>query len=145
MRNFLTAGWRRYAVAFVVAAASLGVIGACKPTKPPPSSTPCGAGVAACLTITPDRFTFTSFNQTTTFTVKNLGPDTTEPLHVGVNSDALFLPVQDNCSSKRLVLGDQCTVGVISGHIAGQPGHGFLTVFSDNSQQFGVSAELFSQ
>jgi hypothetical protein len=39
VRTFLTSGWRRYTMAFVVVAASLGVMGAqCQPPKPPAPS-----------------------------------------------------------------------------------------------------------
>jgi hypothetical protein len=46
MRRFASSGWRRYALAFVVVGASLGVMGAqCAPTKepvkePPPTNPP---------------------------------------------------------------------------------------------------------
>lgn len=148
MRKLLTAGWRRYAVAFVVAAASLGVIGACNPTKPPPPSTPCGAGVQACLTISPTEWTATSNGQTKTFTVKNLGPDQTEPLHAFLPSIG-FLLHNDDCSFKKLVRGNICTVGALATDVDSARGKvGHIEVESGNSQvdpdigQSGVSARL---
>ena len=147
MRNFHTASWRRYAVAFVVVAASLGVIAACNPNKKPapPPTDPClGATTGACLTITPDRFHFTSRLQTMTFTVKNTGPDTTAALHT-FSGDIFFaiIPGQDNCVTKTLVNGDQCTIGIINGHQPGETAHDTLEVQSENSQPHGVAAELF--
>ena len=38
MRKFLKARRRRYGVAIVIVAASLGVLAACNPTKPPPAA-----------------------------------------------------------------------------------------------------------
>jgi hypothetical protein len=87
MRNFLTARWRRYAVAFVVAAASVGIIAACTPTKPPPPpSNPCNGGPGACLTIQPDSWTNASPGETKTFTVTNTGPDETQTLDTNLGS-----------------------------------------------------------
>ena len=154
MQNFLTARWRRYAVAFVVAAASLGVIGACTPTKqPPPPDNPCGISSGACLTLSPVQWVFHTFRETKTFTVKNNGPDTSQPVRVAIfggNIDenrrnlewGLF---QDNCSGKSLVRGDQCTVGVQSTHIADNlTSQTNLNVSSANSQPDGDAAPLIA-
>jgi len=147
MRNFLTAGWRRYAVAVVVAAASLGVIAACNPTKPTPPPN------ASLLTISPNTWTFTSFRETKTFTVHNLGPGTSQPLRVAIfggnTSDARieleWTLFQDNCTGKSLVQGDNCTVGVQSTHEADTTvSQTFLNVSSDNSQQGGDQATLIA-
>jgi hypothetical protein len=90
MRNFLTARWRRYAVAFVVAAASLGVIAACNPTKPPPPppSSPCDGGPGGCLAIQPDSWGGGAVGATQAFTVTNQGPDDTSLLEVGLGSES---------------------------------------------------------
>jgi hypothetical protein len=154
MRNFLTARWRRYAVAFVVAAASVGIIAACTPTKPPPPpDNPCGITSGACLTISPVQWVFHTFRETKTFTVKNNGPDTSQPVRVAIfggNIDenrrnlewGLF---QDNCSGKSLVRGDQCTVGVQSTHIADNTtSETNLNVSSANSQPGGDTAQLIA-
>lgn len=149
MRNFLTARWRRYAVAVVVAAASLGVLGACNPTKPPPPPN------ASLLTIAPNTWTFTSFRETKTFTVHNLGPGTSQPLRVAIfggnTSDQRILlewtlvPTSDFCPGKTLVQGDTCTVGVESTHEADTTtSQTFLNVSSDNSQQGGDAATLIA-
>jgi hypothetical protein len=140
MRNFLTAGWRRYALAFVVVGASLGVIGACNPTKPPspppPTCAPGGGG--ACMAITPDQWTYTAQGEIKIFTVKNNGPDQSQLLFTGVfggnASPSEFVTVQDNCRLKTLVLGDSCTIGVQHFGDAGAHHDTFLVVGSDNSQ-----------
>ena len=162
MRKFLTAGWRRYALAFAVAGASVGVLGACQPTKPPPP-TPCGAGVEACLEITPTDASFL-LGTINTFTVTNLGPGQSHRLHetaldeAGVGGSGVFLinsgpgantANPDDCQDfhpNGLVRGDKCTIKVIA---AGNPGNrGILLVGSDNTQldpltgQRGVSAQL---
>jgi hypothetical protein len=50
----------------------------------------------------------------------------------GNASPSNFVPVQDNCSTKTLVVGDSCTVGV---QHFGDPGvDAYLVVGSDNSQ-----------
>jgi hypothetical protein len=159
MRNFLTARWRRYAVAFVVAAVSLGVLGACNPTKtptkpPPPPDNPCGATSGACLTIFPFQWSFTSFREVKTFTVKNEGPDQSLPLRVAIfggNIPDNLLPLnfrlfQDNCSGKSLVRGDQCTVGVEATHTAeNNTWETDLNVTSDNIQPpGGIAAHLIA-
>ena len=154
MQNFLTARWRRYAVAFVVAAASLGVIGACNPTKPPPPpASPCSGGSGACLSIFPLQWVFHTFSETKTFTVKNNGPDTSQPVRVAIfggNIDENRLSLewtlfQDNCSGKSLVNGDSCTVGVESTHIADTlTSQTFLNVSSANSQPDGDRATLIA-
>src|SRR5437762_3889752 len=77
MRNFLTARWRGYAVAFVAAAASLGIVGACSSLKPPPPKPSCaGAGEnrTSFLTFQPTLQNFTAGGQTFSFTVTNVGP-----------------------------------------------------------------------
>ena len=81
MRMFLTSGWRRYALAFVVVGASLGVMGAqCQPPKnpPPPSN----------LSIRPASWDFGNQEvgglDTEGFTVTNDGSGTTGPLAVSV-------------------------------------------------------------
>jgi hypothetical protein len=133
MRKFLTAR-RRYAAAFVVAAASLGIIGACNPTKPPPPSEP------AILTIAPNEWTFTKFGETKTFTVTNLGPGQSLPLRVGLfggnvpPTNVFFTTFQDSCLSKTLVSGDQCTIGVQSAPAGNATWDTFLVVSSENSQ-----------
>jgi len=158
MRNFLTAGWRRYAVAVVVVAASLGVIAACNPNKkpappPPPPASPCSGGPGACLSTSPVQWVFHSFGETKIFTVKNDGPDTSQPVRVAIfggNIDenrrslewGLF---QDNCSGKSLVRGDNCTVGVESTHIADNTtSQTNLNVSSANSQPEGWEAPLIA-
>src|SRR5690242_11571399 len=83
MRKFLPSGWRRYAIGFVVAGASLGVIGACQPTKSPAPKPVCFGGSGACLTIAPPSWAFTAPNEVHTFTVKNNGPDQSLPLFRG--------------------------------------------------------------
>jgi hypothetical protein len=155
MQNFLTAGWRRYAVASVVAVASLGVIGACNPTKPPPPppASPCSGGPGACLSTSPVQWTFHTFRETKTFTVKNDGPNASGPLRVAIfggNIDENRLQLewtlfQDNCSGKSLVLGDSCTVGVQSTHIAdNMTSETNLNVSADNSQPGGWAAPLIA-
>jgi hypothetical protein len=81
MRGFLTARWRRYALAFVVVGASFGIMGAqCQPSKPPPPPGPTG------LSISPteqDFGTDSADGQSSNFhffTVTNHGPGTTGPL-----------------------------------------------------------------
>jgi hypothetical protein len=149
MRKFSTAGWRRYALAFVVVGTSLGAIGACQPTKkepppPPPTCAPGGGG--ACLAITPDAWTFTSQGESKTFTVKNNGPDQSLSLHTGIlggnAGPSEFVKVEDNCVTKALVLGDSCTIKVQHFGDAGANHDSFLVVSSDNSQQGGASAHL---
>ncbi len=157
MQNFPTARWRRYAVAVVAAAAaSLGVIAACNPTKPPPPppDNPCGATSGACLTIFPFQWSFTSFNETKTFTVKNEGPDQSQPLRVALFGGNIppelliynFNIFQDNCSGKSLVRGDQCTIGVQESHTAeNNTWETDLNVSSDNSQPpGGIAARLIA-
>jgi hypothetical protein len=153
MRKFLTSGWRRYALAFVVVGASLGVMGAqCQPTKPPPSASPCINGIdeRACLTIEPTEWTFTSNGESKTFTVTNLGPDQTLPLSVSVPSIG-FLAQNDTCTNKTLVQGDLCTVDVQATDIDSARGKvGHILVGSGNTQvneefgQRGVSAHLLA-
>jgi hypothetical protein len=151
MRNFLKPGWRRYAVAVVVVAASLGVIGACNPTKKPPPPPP----NASLLTIVPNEWSFTSWGEIKTFTVHNLGPGTSQPLRVAIfggniSEDRLilewrFFGLNDFCPGKRLVQGDSCTVDVESTHVAdNMTSETFLNVSSDNSQQGGVAARLIA-
>jgi hypothetical protein len=152
MPKFLTSGWRRYALAFVVVGASFGVMGAqCQPTKPPPPG-PCINGVdeRACLTIDPTEQTFTSNGESHTFTVKNLGPDQTLPLNVSVPSIG-FLAQNDTCTNKTLVQGDLCTVAVQATDIDSARGKvGHILVGSGNTQvdqefgQRGVSAHLLA-
>jgi hypothetical protein len=138
MRNFLPSGWRRYAIGLVVVGASLGAISACQPTKTPPApKAVCFGGPGSCLTIAPPSWTFTSHGEVHTFTVKNYsGPDQSQPLFRGIfggnASPSAFVPVQDNCSTKTLVVGDSCTVGVQS--FANPGTNAFLVVGSDNSQ-----------
>jgi hypothetical protein len=149
MQNFLTARWRRYAVAFVVVAASLGVIGACSPNKKPAPPN------ASLLTIEPSEWTFTSFRETKTFTVHNLGPGTSQPLRVAIFGGNIdenrlslewdLVPTNDFCPGKTLVQGDQCTVVVQSTHIADtMTSETFLNASSDNSQQGGTAAHLIA-
>jgi hypothetical protein len=165
MWKFPTARWRRYPLAFVGVGASLGIIGACNPTKkePPPPPTPCGAGVEACLEITPDAANF-FLGTINTFTVTNLGPGQSHRLHEaaldenGIGGSGVFLinsgagastANPDDCQAfhpNGLVRGDKCTVKVVA---AGNPGdRGILLVGSDNTQldpltgQRGVSAQL---
>jgi len=89
MRNFLTAKWRRYALAFVVVGASFGVMGAqCQPTKPPPPSSPCDGGPGACLAIQPGSWGGGAVGATQAFTVTNQGPDETLLLEVGLGSQS---------------------------------------------------------
>jgi hypothetical protein len=148
MRNFLTAGWRRYALAFVVVGASVGVLGACQPAKPqpppPPTCAPGGAG--ACLMITPDSWTYTSQGESKTFTVKNNGPGQSLSLHTGIlggnATPSELVNVEDNCVTKVLVVGDSCTIKVQHFGDAGAHHDSFLVVSSDNSQQGGASAHL---
>ena len=65
MRKFLKARRRRYGLAIVIVAASLGVLAACNPTKPqPPPNNACGATTGACLTISPLQWPFYIFNET---------------------------------------------------------------------------------
>jgi hypothetical protein len=156
MRNFLTARWRRYAVAFVVAAASLGAVAACNPNKkpappPPPPDNLCGITSGACLTIFPLQWVFHSFGETKTFTVKNNGPDTSQPVRVAIfggNIDETRLSLewrlfQDNCSGKSLIRGDSCTVGVESTHVADNAtSQTNLNVSSANSQPGGDAVPL---
>jgi hypothetical protein len=159
MRNFLTARWRRYAVAFVVVAASLGVIGACNPTKSPlkqpPPDNPCGITSGACLTISPVQWVFHTFRETKTFTVKNNGPDTSQPVRVAIfggnideNRRSLewgLVPTNDFCPGKSLMRGDTCTVVVESTHIADTlTSQTFLNVSSANSQPDGDVATLIA-
>jgi hypothetical protein len=155
MRKFSTSGWRRYALAFAVVAASLGVIAACNPTKKePPPDNPCGATSGACLTIFPIQWPFSSFGETKTFTVKNEGPDQSLPVRVAIFGgnippellDLNFNIFQDNCSGKSLVRGDQCTIGVQNTHTAeNNTWETDLNVVSDNSQPpGGVAARLIS-
>jgi hypothetical protein len=136
MRNFLKPGWRRYAVAVVVVAASLGVIGACNPTKkePPPPK-------MALLTIAPNEWTYTSQGEVKSFTVTNLGPDQSLPLRRGIfggnANPAEFVPANDlsNCIGRTLVQGDNCTVVVQHFGVPGAHHDAFLVVGSDNSQE----------
>ena len=158
MQNFLTAGWRRYAVAVVVAAAGLGVIGACNPTKPPPPpppASPCSGGQGACLSTSPVQWTFHTFRETKTFTVKNDGPDTSQPVRVAIfggntsedriNLEWTLVQTNDFCPGKSLVPGDTCTVGVQSTHIADTlTSQTFLNVSSANSQPDGDVATLIA-
>jgi hypothetical protein len=167
MRKFLTARSRRYALAFVVVGASLGVFGACQPTKkepPPPTPVdPCNGGSGACLTITPTDAAF-QLGTIHTFTVTNTGPDRSLRLHrtaldeQGVGGSGVFLinsgpgantANPDDCQDfhpNGLVLGGKCTIKVVA---AGNPGdRGILLVGADNTQldaltgQRGVSAQL---
>jgi len=159
MRNFLTATWRRYAVAFVVAAASLGVIGACNPTKtptpPPPPASPCSGGPGACLSTSPVQWTFHTFRETKIFTVKNDGPDTSGALRVAIfggniPEDRLSLnftlfQTNDFCPGKSLVSGGTCTVGVEATHTAENTTFETnLNVSADNSQAGGWAAPLIA-
>jgi hypothetical protein len=151
MRKFLTAGWRRYALAFVVVGAGFGVMGAqCQPTKPPASACINGIDERACLTIDPTESTFTSNGEVETFTVKNLGPDQTLPLGVSVPSIG-FLAQNDTCTNKTLAQGDLCTVEVKATDIDSAKGKvGHILVGSGNTQvneefgQRGVSAHLLA-
>jgi hypothetical protein len=84
MRNFLSSGWRRYALPSVVVAASLGVMGAqCQPTKPPPPP-------PSDLSISPTAWDFGDNRinnpnfEGTSFRVTNNGPETTGPLAFSV-------------------------------------------------------------
>lgn len=154
MGRFLAPGWRRYAVVFVVVGASLGVIGACTPTKPePPPKAVCLGGPGACMTIAPPSWAFTAHAEVHTFTAKNNGPDQSLPLHTGLfggnATPTSFVIVQDNCVGKTLVVGDSCTVGVQSFANVGEDTN--LVVGADNSQldtdlgQLGVKAPVNRQ
>lgn len=138
MRSFLPSGWRRWTIGIVVVGASLGIIGACNPTKPPPSPQPvCFGGPGSCLTVALPAWTFTTQGEVHTFTVKNNGPDQSELLFSGIfggnAGPSEYVIVQDNCVMKRLVNGDSCTIGVQTFGVGN--GHdAFLVVGSDNSQ-----------
>lgn len=154
MRKLFTAGWRRYALAFVVVGASVGVIGACQPTKPPqpppPTCAPGGGG--ACMAISPTEWTYTAQGEVKTFTVKNNGPDPSQLLFTAVlggnASPSEFVLVQDNCRLKTLVVGDSCTMQVQHFGDAGAHHDSYVVAGSDNSQidqntgQRGDSAHL---
>jgi hypothetical protein len=155
MRKIFTPRGRRYGLALAVLAASAGVLGtACAPTKtPPPPKAVCFGGPGACLTIVPPSWTFTAQSEVHTFTVKNTGPDQSDPLRVetlgGNATPTSFVVVQDNCSRKTLVVGDSCTVGAQSFANVGEDTN--LLVGSDNSQldaelgQRGVKAPISRQ
>jgi hypothetical protein len=110
MRKSLTSGWRRYTLAFVVVATSLGVMGAqCQPPKTVPSG----------LSLDPTSWDFGNKHvgdiDTVDFTVTNNGPGTTGPLAVSVQGgDAgefgLFGP---GCAGETLGPGDSCSQGVL--------------------------------
>jgi hypothetical protein len=136
MRNFLTARWRPYALAFVVAAASLGVVGACTSLKQPlpPGQCTGNESTGACLKIEPIQWAYTSKDEIHMFKVTNLGPDQSEPLREGIyGATDVFSPQQDNCYLQTPVKGDWCTIGVIHyGTLSGA--NGYLVVGGDNSQ-----------
>jgi hypothetical protein len=156
MRKLSTARWRRYALAFVVLGASLGVAGCADlkddhvdhplppPTEPPPPELPppgvCPAGTQACLSISPESAIFAQNHEVHTFTVLNSGPGTTSPLTTGFlhGGDLIVLfTVQNGCAVQQLGPGEWCTLGVefaidVQG---GNPAvDGFLVVGSSNSQ-----------
>jgi hypothetical protein len=157
MRKFLTASWRQYAIAFVVAAASLGLIAACNPTKPPPPppNNTCGVTSGACVTTSPVQWVFHTFREQKIFTVKNDGPNTSQPLRVAIfggntsedrqQLEWRLFQTNDFCPGKSLVPGDTCTVGVESTHIADSTtSETNLNVSSDNSQPGGWAAPLIA-
>jgi len=116
MRNFLTTRWRHYAVAFVVAAASLGVIGACTPTKDqPPKPPPCtgaDAQTTTCLQIQPIFQNFTT-GQTFSFTITNLGPAVAQLGVTTTESGGSYTGVIDQgCLLKQLSPGQSCSTAV---------------------------------
>jgi hypothetical protein len=106
----------------------------------PPAST--------LLTIAPNEFTYTSQGQVKDFTVTNLGPGPSTSLHtalLGGNaspSEFVVNPGGDNCVTKSLVSGDNCTISVQHFGDVGAHHDSFLTVSSDNSQQGGIAAHL---
>ena len=159
MRKFLKARRRRYGLAVVVAAASLGVIAACNPTKTPlkqpPPDNPCGITSGACVTTSPLQWVFHSFREQKIFTVKNDGPDTSQPLRVAIfggntsedrqRLEWTLFQTNDFCPGKSLVPGGTCTVGVESTHIADTTtSETNLNVVSDNSQPGGWAAPLIA-
>jgi len=73
--KFLTSGWRRYALAFVVVGVSFGVMGAqCQPTKPPP---PAGLSISPTIKDFGDDTADGGSGNFQIFTVTNNGPATT--------------------------------------------------------------------
>jgi hypothetical protein len=143
MQKFLTAGWRRYALAFVVVSASLGVVAACSPTKqePPPPPPP-----PTLLTIAPSSWTYTAQGEKKVFTVTNLGPNQSSALHTGIfggnAGPSEFVISQDNCVRRTPVQGDNCTIEVQHFGDVGAHHDTFLNVSSDNTQQGGVQSHL---
>jgi hypothetical protein len=120
MRNFLTAKWRRFAAAFVVVAASLGVIGACSPIKkdqppPPPQCVGADSNTETCLTIQPSSQTFTAGGQTFSFTITNQGPGVAQLITTNTEAEFIGSVTQHNCEfPKKLAPGESCSVAVTS-------------------------------
>jgi hypothetical protein len=158
MKKLLVFHRGRYALAALALMFAVVAAAACNPTKSPlkqqPPDNPCGATSGACLTIFPLQWPFTFFNETKTFTVKNEGPDTSQPLRVAIFGgnipdnllDLNFHIFQDNCSGKSLVRGDQCTIGVQESHTAeNDTWQTDLNVTSDNIQPpGGIAAPLIA-
>jgi hypothetical protein len=147
----------RYALAALALMVVVVAPAACKPTKnplkPPPPASPCDGGPGACLKIEPDFFPFSTFNQTMSFKVTNLGPDEAESMTEGIaggtsGNIGVFIITQHGCTLAHPVPGDFCTV-VVQNQSVASLSDGFLVINSDNAQlepQFGghgVTAHLF--
>jgi hypothetical protein len=119
MRKFLTSGRRRYALAFVVVGASLGVMGAqCQPSKTPPPP-------ATGLSISPKVGDFGSQQNNggpygpIRFVVTNNGPGDTGALDVQDPGDPFdVVPAPDDCKGQTLGDGESCNVDVTFSPVA---------------------------
>ena len=149
----------RYALAALALAVAVVASAACSPTKnplkPQPPANPCDAGATtgACLKIEPDFFPFSTFNQTMSFKVTNLGPDEAEPMTESIEGGTsgnigVFTIIQHGCFMAHPAKGDFCTT-VVRNQSVQSLSDGFLLVRSDNAQlepqtgTRGVSAHLF--
>jgi hypothetical protein len=141
MRKFLTSGRRRYALAFVVVGASLGVMGAqCQPPKPPAPAT-------SGLTIKPTvgdfgpRAVGGGASTPIEFTVTNKGPNATGNLATSVEPAAPdFDLATDNCNGTSLADEATCTIEVTFEPSA--PGGQLVTLRVDDPSNGEVTAAL---
>jgi hypothetical protein len=119
MRKFLTSGRRRYALAFVVVGASLGVMGAqCQPAKTPapPKPPPTGLSISPGLGDFGSQGVNAGPTNAIRFTVTNNGPGSTGILAAGVvpgpsQTEFNIVPATNTCNAP-LANGASCVVDV---------------------------------